>query len=80
MSVTQLRSEIFDVIEATKVNRQITDIMLHGEVVAELRPKTVVKVDWDQYEKKLAKAVAHLRKVGWEEDKNFRKNFKLKQW
>lgn len=41
MSVTQLRKNIFDVIEATKINKQITNIMIHGEVVAEIRPKLV---------------------------------------
>lgn len=45
MTATQLRSNIFDVLTATKVNKQITQIMLHGEVVAEIRPKKVVKKD-----------------------------------
>ena len=39
MSVTDLRKNIFDVVMAAKVNKQITKIMLHGEVVAEIRPK-----------------------------------------
>lgn len=43
MSVTELRKNIFDVISATKVNKQITKIMLHGEVVAEIRPKMAPK-------------------------------------
>jgi|GEM_PF-3457541 len=43
MSVTELRKNIFDVISATKVNKQITKIMLHGEVVAEIHPKKMVK-------------------------------------
>jgi len=43
MSVTELRKNIFDVISATKVNKQITKIMLHGEVVAEIHPKKVAR-------------------------------------
>ena len=43
MSVTELRKNIFSVVEATKVNKQITKIMLHGEVVAEIHPKKVIK-------------------------------------
>jgi hypothetical protein len=43
MSVTQLRKNIFDVVEAARVNKQITRIMLRGEVVAEIGPKKVVK-------------------------------------
>ena len=43
ISVTELRKNIFAVIDATKVNKQITKIMLHGEVVAEIHPKKAVK-------------------------------------
>jgi hypothetical protein len=43
MTVTQLRSNIFEVLTATRVNKQITHIMLHGEVVAEIRPKKLIK-------------------------------------
>jgi hypothetical protein len=43
MSVTELRKNIFDIIQATKINKQITKIMLHGEVVAEIHPKRVAK-------------------------------------
>ena len=43
MSVTELRKNIFEVIDATKINKQITKIMLHGEVVAEIHPKKIAK-------------------------------------
>ena len=43
MSVTELRKNIFEVIDATKINKQITKIMLHGEVVAEIHPKKMAK-------------------------------------
>jgi len=48
MTVTQLRRYLFDVMEATKVNKQITNVMLHGELIAEIRPKTEDKVGWEQ--------------------------------
>ncbi|MFA6007424.1 MAG: hypothetical protein WC784_02130 [Candidatus Shapirobacteria bacterium] len=80
ITVTQLRKDIFGVMEATKVNKQITNIMLHGEVIAEIRPKVVEKIDWDQYKIDLEKAVKHLRKIGWKENKDFRKNFKFRKW
>jgi len=43
MTVTELRKNIFGVIEAARVNKQITKIMLHGEVVAEIHPKKKTK-------------------------------------
>ncbi|MBI2465541.1 hypothetical protein HYV64_05350 [Candidatus Shapirobacteria bacterium] len=43
MTVTELRKNIFSVIEAARINKQITKIMLHGEVVAEIRPKKSIK-------------------------------------
>lgn len=49
MSVTQLRKNIFNVIEATKINKQITNIMIHGEVVAEIRPKKLAKKNGDDF-------------------------------
>lgn len=58
MSVTDLRKNIFDVVEATRVNKQITRIMLHGEVVAEIHPKRVVKkekVSFDDFIKSIPK-------------------------
>lgn len=80
MTVTQLRKSLFSVVEATKVNKQITNIMLHGEVVAQLVPKSEEKIDWIQYKIDLKKAVTCLRNSGWKENKEFRKNFKFKQW
>jgi len=81
MSVTQLRKNIFGVMDATRTNKQVTEIMLHGEVIAEIRPKTVEKIDWDQYKKDLDKAVKHLSTMNWDDvDKKFRKNFKFRKW
>ena len=48
MTVTQLRKCLFNVMEQTKVNKQITNIMLHGELVAEIRPKIAEKFKWKQ--------------------------------
>ena len=80
MSVTQLRKNIFDVMDATKTNKQITEIMLHGEVIAEIRPKVVESFDWEKWEKEMEEGVKYLRKAGWKENKNFRKNFKFRKW
>ena len=65
MTVTQLRSQIFNVVEAAKVNKQVTEIMLHGEVVAEIVPKKVKKFDWVKYEMDMEKAIKYLRKFDW---------------
>lgn len=81
MSVTQLREDIFDVVKATKINKQITEIMLHGEVMAYLVPNIEKKkFDWDKYEKDMEKGMKYLRATGWKENKNFRKSFKLTKW
>ena len=80
MSVTQLRENIFDVVKAAEINKQITDIMLHGKVVAELRPKETTKFDWDEYEKKAAIAVKHLRKYDWSDVLEVRKNSKIRRY
>lgn len=81
MSVTQLREDIFDVVKATKVNKQITEIMLHGEIMAYLVPSIEKKkFDWDKYEKKAAIAVKHLRKHDWSDVLEVRKNSKIRRY
>jgi len=81
MSVTQLREDIFDVVKATKINKQITEITLHGEIMADLVPHVEKKkFDWDKYEKDMEEGLKYLRSVGWKENKNFRKSFKLAKW
>lgn len=80
MTVTQLRKEIFDVVEAAKVNQQITDIMLHGEVVASIVPKKVDKFDWDKYEKDMEKALIYLRKFDWSDVLEVRKKSKVRRY
>jgi hypothetical protein len=42
-SITQLRNDIFNIFDAIIYNKEITEIMLHGKVVAEIRPKKNVK-------------------------------------
>lgn len=76
ITATKLRSSLFDVIEATRVNKQITNIMLHGEVVAEIRPKETEKFDWEQYRKDLKKAVKNLRKYDWSDVEKIREESK----
>lgn len=77
MTVTQLRKEIFDVVEAAKVNQQITDIMLHGKVVASLVPKEVEKFDWNKYRKDLKKACKILGKHNWSDVEKIREESKV---
>ena len=81
MTVTELRKDIFNVFEATKVNEQVTEVMLHGEVIAEIVPKKAEKIDWDEYEKKLNEGIKKLKSIDWEKNhNNFRKNFKFTKW
>lgn len=82
MTVTQLRSCIFDVVEAAKINKQITDIMLHGEVVASLVPKKKKKFDWDKYIREQEKTDRVIRGADWSDLKKVRKSFdnKIKGW
>lgn len=80
MTVTQLRKSLFDVMTATKVNKQITNIMLHGEVIAEIRPKEVEKFDWEKYEKKMEVAVKYLRKLSWDDVLKVRKSSKARRY
>lgn len=72
MSVTELRKNIFDVVAAAKVNKQITDIMLHGEVVAEIRPKKVKKFDWEKHEKDMERVRKYLSKLDWSDVEKIR--------
>ena len=82
MSITQLRENIFDVVKAAEINKQITDIMIHGKVVAELRPKETVKFDWNKYIKEQKKDDNIIRNADWSDLKKFRKEFdnKIKGW
>jgi len=82
MTVTQLRKEIFDVVEAAKINKQVTNIMLHGEVVAEIRPKRAKKFDWDKYIREQKAIDKDIRNMDWSCLKKFRKEFdnKIKGW
>lgn len=81
MSITQLREDIFDVVRATKINKQITEIMLHGEVMADLVPHVEKKkFDWDKYEIEVAKAVKHLRKYNWDDVLEVREKTKARRY
>jgi len=81
MSVTQLRENIFDVVKAVKVNKQITEIMLHGEIMADLVPHVEKKkFDWDKYEKDMEKGMKYLRKLNWDDVLEVRKNSKLRKY
>jgi len=80
MTVTKLRSNIFEVVEATKINKQITNIMLHGEVVAEIRPKKVKKFDWVGYKKILDEASKRLSKYDWSDVLEVRKRSNIRRY
>lgn len=81
MSVTQLREDIFDVVKATKVNKQITEIMLHGEIMADLVPHVEKKkFDWVKYEKDMEKGIKYLRTLNWDDVLEVRKNSKLRKY
>lgn len=80
MTVTELRKELFDVIAAAKVNKQITEIMLHGEVVAEIRPKRVKKFDWDKYKKDMDAACKRLSKYDWSDVLEARKKSRFRKY
>lgn len=82
MTVTQLRSNIFGVVAATKINKQITEILLHGEVVAEIRPKKAKKFNWTKYIKEQKEVDGLIRSADWSDLKKFRKSFdrKIKGW
>lgn len=80
MSVTDLRKNIFDVVMASKVNKQITEIMLHGEVVARIVPNISGEFDWDQYKIGLEKAVERLSKYDWSDVLENRKKVKFRKY
>lgn len=80
VGATQARNEWFDILELTKINKQITDIMLNGEVVATISPKKKEGFDWDEYKKEIDMACRKLRESGWEPAKDFRKKFKFRRY
>lgn len=82
MSITDLRKNVFDVVQASIVNKQITEIMLHGEVVVDIIPHVKKKFDWDKYIKEQMKDDNIIRSADWSDLKKFRKDFdnKIKGW
>lgn len=77
MTVTELRKELFDVVAAAKINKQITNIMLHGEVVAEIRPKQTKKFDWEKYGKDMERARKYLNRFDWSDVEKIREESKV---
>ena len=72
VTATEARKNWFEILKSTKKNKQITEILLDGEVVAEVKPKIVDKFDWNEYLIGLEKADKVLAKHDWSDIRKVR--------
>lgn len=80
INATKARQNFFEILLAARDKKQVTKIRYQGKMIAKIIPEEEPKIDWDKYVEEVEKGVKYLRKVGWKENKDFRKNFKFRKW
>lgn len=80
MNATKARNQFFDLLEAAKYNRQITEVMLNGKKVAMIGPIEEDEFDWNKYKREMKKAVNYLSKFDWSDVLSKRKRWKIRRY
>jgi hypothetical protein len=80
INASKARQNFFNLLYAARDKRQITKVMIDGEVVARISPDFSKGLDWDKYMVDLEKAVRRLSKLDWSDVLTLRKKTRVRRY
>lgn len=80
INATKARQDFFNLLYAARDKRQITKVMIDGEVVARISPDFSKDFDWDKYLVDMEKATKRLSKLDWSDVLLLRKKTKARRY
>lgn len=80
LNATEARKKFFDLLTAAKFKKQVTRILVNGELYAVIKPVKKKKINWEKYLKEMEEGLAYLRKLNWNDVLEVRKKTKVRKY
>ncbi len=79
VTATEVRKNLFELINAAKFGQQVTIITTNGKTAAKIVPAKETEFDWQKYFKELPRLKNLFTDDDLKQMRSFRKNFKFKR-